>query len=61
MTTTYTVPDDPPTPDAAALNVACPICGVQPGEPCQDIVRGFIRPVEGPHLYRVTASVEVAR
>jgi hypothetical protein len=33
MTTTYTVPDDPADPDAAALNVACPICGVQPGEP----------------------------
>ena len=61
MTTTYTVPDDSPDPDAAALNVACPICGVQPGEPCQDIVRGFIDPVERPHLYRVTVSVEVAR
>jgi hypothetical protein len=32
-----------------------------PASRCQDVVRGFIRPVERPHLYRVTVSVEVAR
>jgi hypothetical protein len=53
VTTTHTAPDGPADPEAAALNVACPICGVQPGEPCQDIVGGFIQSVEQPHLYRI--------
>jgi hypothetical protein len=44
-------------PEAAALNVACPICGVQPGYPCEDIVGGFIQPVDPPHLYRIHAVV----
>ncbi len=53
VTATHTVPDDPADPEAAALNVACPICGVQTGEPCQDNVRGFILSVKQPHLYRI--------
>jgi len=43
-------------PETAALDVACPICGVAPGELCQDVVRGHIGPVERPHLYRTSVA-----
>jgi hypothetical protein len=46
-----------PAPDP--LDVACPICGVPPGELCQDVVRGHIGPVERPHLYRISIAAEV--
>ena len=58
--TTHTVPDDSADPEAAVLDVACPICGVQPGELCQDVVRGCIQPVPEPHLYRIQVAGEVA-
>ena len=45
--------------ETAALDVACPICGVPPGELCQDVVRGHIGPVERPHLYRTRVAAEV--
>ena len=41
-------------PETAALDVECPICGVPPGDLCQDVVRGHIGPVERPHLYRTS-------
>ena len=50
-----------PTNSPAALDVACPICGVQPGDLCQDVVRGCIQPVPEPHLYRIKVSAEVSR
>ena len=58
---TTQVPHDSADPEAAALDVACPICGVQPGELCQDVVRGCIQPVPEPHLYRIKVSAEVSR
>jgi hypothetical protein len=45
-------------PEAAALDVACPICGVQPREVCQDVVRGCIGPVKRPHAYRISVAAE---
>jgi len=46
-------------PETAALDVACPICGVAPGELCQDVVRGHVGPVERPHLHRTSVAAEV--
>jgi len=48
-----------PEPIAAALDVACPICGAAPGELCQDVVRGHIGPVKRPHRYRASVAAEV--
>lgn len=40
-----------------SLTVACPLCGAQPHDPCQDAIRGWVREV-GPHLSRIAASVD---
>jgi hypothetical protein len=51
---TYTAPMAPADPEAAALNVACPICGVQPGRNDARTSWGLrIQSVEQPHLYRI--------
>ena len=46
------------TNSPAALDVACPICSVQPGELCQDVMRGCIGPIERPHLYRISVAAD---
>ena len=51
----------PPGVERAAYTVACPICGVHAGDPCEDIVRGLIRPEKQPHLYRIQVVQEVTR
>jgi hypothetical protein len=43
-----------------ALDVACPICGVDAGAQCHDLVQGLLRPV-GPHLYRAQVARKVTR
>jgi hypothetical protein len=48
-------------PEVAALAVACPICGVLPGEVCQDAVRGCIGPVKRPHAYRISVAAKVSQ
>jgi hypothetical protein len=48
-------------PGSAALAVACPICGVAPGELCQDVVRGHIGPVARPHVYRISVAAEMSQ
>ena len=40
---------------ADALNVACPLCGAQPGQDCEDAVDGWIRRFK-PHLARIEAA-----
>ncbi|CAN3128588.1 hypothetical protein [Mycobacterium sp. smrl_JER01] len=40
-----------------ALAALCPLCGAQPGKPCQDAVKGWVRTV-GPHLSRIAAAVD---
>jgi hypothetical protein len=47
-------------PVSAALAVACPICGVQSGELCEDVVRGYIGPAARPHVYRIRVAAEVS-
>jgi hypothetical protein len=47
--------------EAAALGVACPICGVQPGELCRDVVKGCIGPIQRPHVYRMSVAAEVSQ
>jgi hypothetical protein len=48
-------------PEAAALAVACPICGVASGVLCQDAVGGYIGPVKRPHVYRISPAAEVSQ
>lgn len=48
-----TTPDAPP----AALSVVCPLCDAQPGQACQDAVKGWVRSVD-PHLTRIAAAVD---
>ena len=38
------------------LSVPCPICDAQPGDLCQDAVRGYIGPVERPDVYTSVAA-----
>ena len=49
------------TNSPAALDVACPICGVEAGEPCQNVVRGFIRSERQPHRYLVQVAREMVK
>ncbi len=48
-----------PTPEPGALAATCPLCGAQRGEPCQDAIGGWVRPVN-PHHSRTAADVDPA-
>ena len=43
------------------LSVTCPICDAEPGELCQDVVRGCIGSVERSHVYRFQIAAEVSQ
>lgn len=38
--------------------VPCPICDAGPGEPCQDVSRGWVTTQAAPHWYRMQVAVE---
>jgi hypothetical protein len=40
------------------LNVACPICAVAKGQPCEDIANGYIVNRPTPHVYRMQVAQE---
>ncbi|WP_447690290.1 zinc finger domain-containing protein [Mycolicibacterium sp. A43C] len=50
-----------PATASPALKVPCPICDAQADESCMDSVRGWLRPVAQPHLYRITIAEEAMR
>ncbi|WP_170981214.1 hypothetical protein [Mycolicibacterium sp. CR10] len=49
------------TVSPSAYDVACPICAAEAGQPCENVVGGWIRPADRPHLYRVQVADEVTR
>ena len=62
MTTTYTFADDPARPvrlprSASRVRSAAS----QPGELCEDFVRGRIGPAARPHVYRIRVAAEMSQ
>jgi hypothetical protein len=43
------------------LSVTCPICDAQPGELCQEVVRGCIGSAARSHVYRFQIAAEVSQ
>jgi hypothetical protein len=41
-----------------SLIVACPICAVAKGQPCEDVTDGYIVNRHVPHLYRMQVAQE---
>ena len=47
-------------PAPAALSVRCPICDAHPGEPCENVIGGWLRARQTPRLYRLVVAREEA-
>lgn len=43
-----------------SLNVPCPICAADQGQPCEDVEGGYVVNRRVPHIYRMSVAVEEA-